>query len=54
MPRLQRVRQTPRCFGNDLETAGDGIDRAYIVAEGRAIETGDESDRKVDVVQDVA
>jgi len=43
-----------RGFGNDLQTARHGIDRAQVVTKPCSVETRRESLGKVDVVENVA
>ena len=54
MPLFQRQVQSPRGFGNDLETTGHGIDRAQVVTKSCRVETRRKSLGKVDVMENVA
>ena len=54
VPRLEVVRQAAGRFGNDLQAAGDGIDRARVGLERLAVESRGEADGEVNVMRDVA
>ena len=51
--RLHVVGQASRCLRDDFQTAGNGINGAQIVVEGRRVEPFRELSGQVDVIRDV-
>ena len=54
MARFHLVRQTARCFGDDLKTSRHRVDSPEIILESPRCEAAREACRKVDVMENIA